>query len=206
MTETGRKATAAVAAALAMMVTQEANAQGAPTAAANRREATVLIHIANYAALPSEILDGAKARVVSIYNAIGVRTVWVDGPATDRHHGQQHLTILLLSRDMAQNKISAEGLSDHVLGQAHLPSGRAHIFCDRIAAMPVASRSLSIPLGDVIAHEVGHLLLQTNSHSRSGVMRAQMDVQAIRLQHFDKAQAGTIHATLTQQTTRMTAR
>ena len=111
----------------------------------------------------------AKARVARVYEVIGVRTVWVDSEETvrQRQDGRLHLTVMLLSREMAEKKISAEGLSDHVLGQAHLPSGRAHIFCDRIATMPGAPTSLAIALGDVIAHEVGHLVLRTNSHSRS---------------------------------------
>jgi hypothetical protein len=35
---------------------------------------------------------------------------------------------------MAAKKISAERIADRVLGQAHLSSARAYIFCDRIAA------------------------------------------------------------------------
>ena len=90
---------------------------------------------------------------------------------------------------MAEKKISAEGIKDGVLGQAHLPSGRASIFCDRIATMPGAPTYFPIPLGDVIAHEVGHLVLGTNSHSRSGIMRANANVRDIHLQSFDKTQA-----------------
>ena len=97
---------------------------------------------------------------------------------------------------MAEKKISAEGLKDGVLGQAHPPSGRASMFCERIATMPGASRYFPIPLGDVIAHEVGHLLLGTNSHSLSGIMRANANVHAIHLQTFDKTQARTIRTVL----------
>ena len=97
---------------------------------------------------------------------------------------------------MAEKKISAEGISGHVLGQAHLSSGRAHIFCDRIATMPGAIGFFAIRLGDIIAHEVGHLVLRTNSHSRNGIMRAHVGVHAIHLQSFDERQARTIRATL----------
>jgi hypothetical protein len=56
---------------------------------------------------------------------------------------------------------------------------------------------LAIQLGAVIAHEVGHLVLPENSHSRSGVMRADMDAQhAIHMQSFNKTQARTIQAAL----------
>ena len=44
-----------------------------------------------------------------------------------------------------------------------------------------APQRFAIALGDVIAHEVGHLVLRTNSHSRCGIMRANVDVHAIQL-------------------------
>ena len=157
-----------------------------PMAATSQGQPTIVLHVINYAALSRDVLDEAKARVASVYEVIGVRTVWVDerGSADQRQDGRLHLTILLLSRDMAEKKISAEGIKDGVLGQAHLPSGRASIFCDRIATMPGAPTYFPIPLGDVIAHEVGHLVLGTNSHSRSGIMRAHTNVHAIHLQSF----------------------
>ena len=77
-----------------------------------------------------------------------------------------------------------------------MSGGRASIFCDRIATMPGAPTYFANPLGDVIAHEVGHLLLGANSHSPSGIMRANVDVRALHLQSFDKAQAHTIRTTL----------
>jgi hypothetical protein len=93
-----------------------------------------------------------------------------------------------------------------VLGQAHTTSGRASIFCERIAATPGALQYFPIPLGDIIAHEVGHLLLGVNSHSRSGIMRSHVDVRALPLQSFEKTQARTIHTTLMQLTADATGR
>ena len=87
-----------------------------------------------------------------------------------------------------------------MLGQAHATSGRASIFCDRIAATPGALLYFAIPLGDIIAHEVGHLLLGANSHSPSGIMRPHVDVRALPLQSFEKTQARTIRTTLMELT------
>ena len=207
MTKTGRKATAALVAALTLTVAGRASADDKLSAVSHEREVTLVLHVANYAGLSRDVLDDAGARVASVYAAIGVRTVWMDaGETTDLHDGRLHLTILLLSRDMAEKQISAEGIGDGVVGRAHLPSRRAHIFYDRIATMPGARTSLSIPIGDVIAHEVGHLLLRTTSHSRSGIMRANVDARAIHLQSFDTTQAGTIRTALMDMTTLRTAR
>jgi hypothetical protein len=161
---------------------------------------TIVLHVMNYAALSRDVLHETMARVASVYTGIGVRTVWVESErsAEQRQDGRLHLTILLLSRGMAEKKIAAEGLKDGVLGQAHQPSGRASIFCERIAMMPGAPTYFPIPLGDVIAHEVGHLVLGTDSHSRIGIMRANANVHAIHLQTFDEAQARTIRTVLTK--------
>ena len=154
----------------------------------------------NYAALSRDVLDETMARVASVYTVIGVRTVWVESErsADQRQNSPLHLSILLLSRDMADKKIALEGLKDGVFGQAHQPSGRASIFCDRIATMPGAPTYFPIPLGDVIAHEVGHLVLGTNNHSRSGIMRAHANVHTMHRQTFDEAQARTIRTVLTK--------
>jgi hypothetical protein len=205
MTRTGRNASVALAAAV-MMVAGQANAQDEATTPSDQSEATIVLHVTNYAALSREILDAASARVAMVYQLIGVRTVWVDGEVSpaQRQDGRLHFTVLLLSRDMAERKISAEGLKDGVLGQAHAPSGRASIFCDRIATMPGAPTYFANPLGDVIAHEVGHLLLRTNSHSPSGIMRAHANVRALHLQSFDKTQARAIRTTLREPTAGVT--
>ena len=204
----GRKATAALVTVLAMAVRERASANDEPIAATDHPETTIVLHVANYAAVSRQVLDGAKARVAKVYEVIGVLTEWVDRAETVRQlqDGRLHLTVILLSRDMAEKKISAGGITDHVLGQAHLASWRAYIFCDRIAAVPGALTMFSISLGNVIAHEMGHLLLRANRHSRKGIMRANVDLHAIDLQGFDRSQASNIRTMLSELTGGATGR
>ena len=147
MTNAGRNATVALVAVAAVMVAGRANAQDEPAAATGLRDATIVLHVTNYAALSREILDVASARVATIYERIGVRIVWVDGEVSleERQDGRRHFSILLLSRDMAEKKILARGIKDGVLGQAHASGGRAHIFCDRIATIPAPCNDLRDP-------------------------------------------------------------
>ena len=196
MNKTAKRDLAIVATGI-LLVAGPANAHE-ESSAATEHEAAMVLHVINYATLSRAALDVAKARVAVIYELIGVRIVWIDSEETvaQREDGRRHLTVLLLSRDMAERKISAEHIKDGVLAQAHLPSRRAHIFCDRIATTPGAPRHLPIPLGDVIAHEVGHLLLGTNSHSPGGIMRARMDLQFFHLRSFDQRQAAVIRTSL----------
>jgi len=208
MTKTGRKATAALVTVLAMAVGERASANDEPIAATDRGEPTIVLHVVNFAALSHDVLNGARDRVAMVYKDIGVRTVWVDSEEAVRKHldGGLHLTVMLLPQDLSESKISAEGISNDALGQAHFANGRAYIFCDRVATM-LGTKLFAIQLGAVIAHEVGHLVLPEKSHSRSGVMRAEIDVQhAIHLQRFDKTQAGIIRNTLIKPTARATER
>ncbi len=127
MTKTGRKGTVVLMGALAMLVAGRASAQGG-----NRATCRQLRRSA------ADVLSQAMARVASIYNGIGVGTVWVQDTGMVRKYqdGRLHLTILLLSREMTEKKIAATGIAASVLGHAHIPSGRASIFCDRISAIP----------------------------------------------------------------------
>ena len=208
MKKAGRRARTALLAALALTVAGRANAYDEPIAANDQRGATIVLHVVNYAGLSRDVLDETRIRVARIYEFIGVRIVWIDSEqlVSTNQDGGLHLTVMLLSRGMAEKKISAEGLPDYVLGTAHLPSGRAYIFRDRIATMPGASTFLPIRLGDVIAHEVGHLVLTTTSHSHSGIMRAHMDMRNIYAQSFDSRQVRTIHTALMQSKSGVTGR
>ena len=97
--------------------------------ATSQTQLTSVLHVINYAALSRDVLDETKARVASVYEVIGVRTVWVDveRSADQRNDGRLHLTILLLSPDMAKKKISAEGLKAGVLGEAHRPAAGVYL-------------------------------------------------------------------------------
>jgi len=54
------------------------------------------------------------------------------------------------------------------------------VFYDRVRDCPVHERIDLAPfLGDIMAHELGHLLLGTHSHSRSGLMSASLSSRQI---------------------------
>ena len=208
MTKAGRKATAVLVAVLAPMAGGGVSAHDESIAATDQPKATIVLHVENHALLPGDLLRGAKARVERVYEVIGVRIVWVDSDEAvgDRRDGRLHLTVVLLSDEMAKKKVSAERLDDNVVGQAHLLSGRAYIFCRRIAPMSGRPRFFAIPLGDVIAHEVGHLLLRENSHSQSGIMRRAVHMHSTHVQRFDPTQANTIRNRLMELTAGATGR
>ncbi len=168
------------------------------TARATSIEPTIVLHVVNYTAVPGVVLNQAMRRVETVYDFIGVRIVWLEGLASVRKHQDDglHLSILLLSHEMSEKKASAAGIADNVLGQAHLPSGRAHIFCERIASAHSAHNLIAITLGSVIAHEVGHLVLRKIGHSPHGIMSAAMDMHTTQLSTFNGKEGSLIRRTL----------
>ena len=198
MTNTGREGKVVLIGILTIFAASRASAQDGPVATSEQREPTIVLHVVNYAAVPAVVLTQAMKRVETVYDFIGVRIVWLEGHAILRQHQDDglHLSILLLSPDMSLKKISAGGIADKVLGQAHLPSGRAHIFCERIASAHSDRNLIAVTLGSVIAHEVGHLVLPKIGHSPHGIMSAAMDLQTTQLATFNGKEGSLIRQTL----------
>ena len=57
-------------------------------------------------------------------------------------------------------------------------------------------------LGQTIAHEVGHLLLPTDSHADRGIMQAHLGVRAYSASYFTPEQGVAIRARLAAAATR----
>ena len=90
------------------------------------------------------------------------------------------------------------GTGDDVLGLSVSPARRAYVLYDRIAHGEVrSSRDVGAALGDVMAHEIGHLMLPAHSHSATGFMRSSLDMHSDFLQSFDEGQARLIRIGLT---------
>jgi hypothetical protein len=75
--------------------------------------------------------------------------------------------------------------------------GMAFVLSDRVEGNAAKHHmSMSRVLGQVIAHEVGHLLLPANSHSERGVMRGVWNLRSGLLEYFTVAQAEAIQQRL----------
>ena len=146
---------------------------GAPHASAQTSRLVLTVDVVNYAEIPRSTLASAEREAARSYAAIGIEVQWLY-PATDL--GRADVRVLLLSREMGERKIAREQLADMVLGQAHKPSARAHIYWHRVQA--TAERyalAHSDVLGYAIAHELGHLLLPDSNHAPTGIMRVGFD-------------------------------
>ena len=110
MAKTGRKATVALVAFMALGLAGRASGNDA-IAKTEQPKPTIVLHVTNDAELSPEVIDAAKARVAAVYAVIGVRTVWDDrGMAVSRlENGELHVNVLLLPRDMKQSKAPRPG-------------------------------------------------------------------------------------------------
>lgn len=159
------------------------------------------VGVYNDAAVPAKSLLRAEAKASMIYRRGGVELHWLDSPAS---RPELAIRIIPKSRNLSSEVFGIAFLDANGFGQ------QADIFYRNIAELSaVWSQNQAELLGSVMAHEIGHLLLGSNSHSATGIMRLHWDDQQLQLASvgqlsFDGKEIRKIHARL--QTRRMLAR
>lgn len=192
---------------------------------------TVTVRVYPYARVPADALERAQETASRIFANAGIQLHWVACPTNgdedenekyaecQRRVGGQDVFVRIISSAPAQFA-KYKGIS----GAAMLPEGGgpgryALVFYDRVErtghrlvgctqgvfanAMP-ATVFTSVTLGMVLAHELGHLLLGANGHSKGGIMQAQWDRQDLEdrflgRQSFTPNQVERIHRNLEAQ-------
>jgi hypothetical protein len=145
----------------------------------------VRLHVFNMARVPSAVLADAEVEASEVYRAASVTLVWTDGLAERDSNGVTSSdsgvdVIVIVVRGEAERRLIVDGhLGNSILGFAPTKRGcfcsrHAFIFFERVMAYQHGNPGL---LGRVLAHEVGHLLLSSDSHSRTGIMRATINTE-----------------------------
>lgn len=152
------------------------------------------VSVFNRAMLPEDKLMQAEARADRIMSRAGIHPTWLNcpvsaiAPETGRLpsptisdscraiHYPEHVAITILERP--------RNASADTFGEAFLDEqGRGSyidVYYERVSAL--RSESTIAPaeiLGCVIAHEIGHLELGLDSHSKAGLMRAHWDSKSL---------------------------
>jgi hypothetical protein len=170
----------------------------APYAASSALEADarLTVHLQDAARIGATAITPAAEEAARIFEAAGVTTTWIDQPRADNpDESAMNVTVVLLDRVKSATMISALKLGPSVLGTADVPSRCAYVFYERIVEQTAWTNTESLLLGKVIAHEVGHLLLDPG-HSRSGIMQARIYPQWVDL--FTPQQARALQSLLAQ--------
>jgi hypothetical protein len=148
----------------------------------------VSISVHDYAYVPTPLLAAAEDQAREIFRRAGVETVWLNcssklekvEPRSCYFSDSTHLTLKIIPHAMnaqVRNRID-------VLGTAY-PDEQgagyfAYVFYDRIQELAQRLRLGHALLADVMAHEIGHLLLGSTSHSAGGIMCAHWNYEGLR--------------------------
>jgi len=140
----------------------------------------VTISVFNDAKVGSSALASAEANASRIFTQAGVETTWVNcsrhssGPPGNKDCSavefprHLHLRILPRSRTLTGSILGTSYLADDETGCY------SDVFFEPILAMRLNwGESVGAALGHVMAHEIAHLILGSNSHASAGIMRAQ---------------------------------
>src|SRR5262245_50966006 len=148
---------------------------------------TAVVRLDNIALVPVDYLDFAESRAAEVFSSIGVRVTWIGEDTAFREHLRPPFTVVLIKSGA---QLLARPAVVDALGFADPGVSRAHVIYDRVEALTSRSRrSAASLLGDVIAHELGHLMLPSPRHSARGIMRSGVDVQTRPLETFTDLQA-----------------
>jgi hypothetical protein len=171
------------------------------TAAAGLIAVKVLVK--DYAGVSPGDIEKATHVASRIYRRIGVEITWFGVGTGDQKipgdpAGNEAFCASVLVVNLHSDP-QDDGDRLGTMGMAAVGSRIARVFMDPVVQTAYkAQLPPSTVLGYVIAHELGHLLLPPNSHSRGGLMRATLDAMGVRMERlwFDASQAALIRVKL----------
>jgi hypothetical protein len=145
---------------------------------ASREPVTVIISMHNDVGVAWDTLRAAEEETSLVLREAGIDIQWRNCPETSQKHESKncaeaafpkHLHLRIAKRSV--------GLSPDAMGISFLSQDgtgcQADLFFEEMQALRERSNvSMANILGHVAAHEIGHLLLGTNSHAPLGIMRA----------------------------------
>jgi hypothetical protein len=149
-----------------------------------RQRLQLTIRLSDYSGSPSTAVEKARRAAEMPFGVAGIHLRWLDCPITagsqaapvpecDAPSRPTDLRVIVLPERMARKMAARSGQ----FGMAILNDGgfsnHSYVFAERALNMATESRGQwKTILGHLVAHEIGHLLLGTNGHSQTGIMRS----------------------------------
>jgi hypothetical protein len=169
-----------------------------PALASDDGPSVITIHIVNNSSADADDLRRARGTVVYAFERIGVHAIWTeDKGLMDPASPTREVAVVLLSPEMTARKLTDPDTRERTLGSAVIAASRAYAFFGNIERIAVrAGVPVGTPLGQVIVHEVGHILLR-HGHSELGIMRRNLPRQGIAVfDQFTRAQGSRLRTLL----------
>jgi hypothetical protein len=167
------------------------------------------VSLFNDARVDSATLAEAEARASAIFAESGIAVDWLVCAAADPADFSPRRTacsaLVWPSHLSVRIRPEATSVSADTFGQAFVdPHGEglySNVYFENLARPNRSSLSNGEMLGYVLAHELGHLLLGTNSHSASGIMQPRWDSSTLRAAAlsslvFTRGQSSTLRSRL----------
>jgi hypothetical protein len=191
----GRTALSALVVAATLVMADDVSAAGRGA----EPELRITVRVDDKAGVQGVYLKFAKQRAAEVFALRGVKLDWIDGLEANRLKVVAPYTVLIMTEAPASLKAEMKRLGMDVMGQGAPLVGRAYIYYDRVLKLnPVPPRDIITTLGDVIAHELGHLMLPTG-HSNVGIMRPDINMTSRRLETFTDVETAHIREHLRRQ-------
>ena len=173
----------------------------------------ITISVHDYADVSTATLAKAEAEARRIFQQAGVQTTWLNcSPKLERQEREPAGCSLadstrLVLKILHSAKNTRVGKDIDVLGTALLQENRANYYAyayyDRIQQVTESHKVGYGLLCAVLVQEIGHLLLQSNSHSPTGIMCARWSDEELRrisegIMYFNPTDSGRMHARIEQ--------
>jgi hypothetical protein len=170
-------------------------------AASSETSLAITIHVRNYAGVAPNTLAEAEEVATGIFREAGVETRWADTVVTTENNqvnsaDHSAFTVADIQLSIFPREMSDRiGLANNAMGLAPGTGpdrSMVYVFDSKVETFfwellrahlggrmgrPVSKAQI---LGHVIAHEVGHLLLNLQAHSEHGIMRGDCGLTEMR--------------------------
>ena len=165
------------------------------------RSPIIRVRVTSYTDATPAAVSKAEHEAGRILGEAGLNVVWMNCPLgrsaivpTDPCQHPLEPTDIVLRVLSDQNR---NGVQDSAFGVAVLPV-LASVYYEPVVSLAMidgADFEVPIILGCVMAHEIGHLLIGSNSHSSTGIMQGQWERKQVR-----QLMKGGLHFTAQQST------
>ena len=165
----------------------------------------ISVRVQDYAHVAPKILNEAQREATNILSETGIGVAWVEctgtglpsEPTCAQPFRATDLALRILPQSMAERlPLNGDAFGFAAVSTDDRPSFLASVLYHRVEDLArTLGHSRAAMLGYVMAHEIGHLLLGTNSHSPLGIMRARLTREdLLRPLGFNSGQAEVIRA------------
>jgi hypothetical protein len=169
---------------LGLLLLLPLSAATAKTASSSTNSVSVAVY--NDADAPVHLLVEAETIATRVFEQAGVNVRWINCPVVHRDLPDAAICRKAVFPTYFQLRIVLPhpGLSESSFGVSYMsPEGigcYSYVFYQRVAQQHRDNeQNAAVLLGHIMAHEIAHLLLGTNSHSASGIMRAHWYLQEL---------------------------